>query len=71
MRKSWAVAAMAVLMVSGGAATAQAGDDWDARMAKQCPNMAAWMNAKEAEVAVYRKRIRWESPANRICMPNC
>lgn len=55
MRKSWAAAAMAALMVSGGAATVQAGDDWDAQVTKQCPGMASWMHAKEAEATAYRK----------------
>ncbi|WP_192158614.1 DUF6624 domain-containing protein [Rhodanobacter sp. 7MK24] len=55
MRKSWAVATVVALMVSGGPATAQAGDDWDAQMAKQCPDMVAWMHAKEAEVTADRK----------------
>lgn len=55
MRKSCTAAAMAVLMVSGGLVTAQAGDDWNAQVTKQCPEMAAWMQAKEAEVTAYRK----------------
>lgn len=55
MRKSLAVVAVATLMVSGGMTRAQAGDDFEAQMTKQCPSMAAWMNAKEAEVTAYRK----------------
>lgn len=54
MRKSWAWGA-AVLLVCGALTTAQAADDWDAQVAKQCPRMAAWMQAKEAEVAAQRK----------------
>lgn len=46
---------MAALMVPCGVATAQAGDDFDGQMTKQCPSMAEWINAKEAEVTAYRK----------------
>lgn len=55
MRKSWARVAVAVLLASGGLATAQAGEDWDAQLARQCPGMAAWVQSKEAEVTAYRK----------------
>ncbi len=55
MRKSWAMGAMAVLLASGGWTTAQAGDDWDAQLNQQCPRMAAWIQAKQAEVAAHRK----------------
>lgn len=55
MRKSWVVVAMVLSLVSSGWTTAQAGDDWDAQVSRQCPHMAAWIRAKDIEAAAHQK----------------
>lgn len=55
MRKAWLWGIAGVMAMAGCMAMAQAADDGDAQMAKQCPDMAAWIQAKKAEVAAQRK----------------
>ena len=53
MRKAWLWGVAGVM--AGCMAVAQAADSGDAQMAKQCPGLAAWIQAKKAEVAAQRK----------------
>ena len=53
MRKAW-LWGIAGLM-AGCVAVAQATDSDDAQMARQCPGLVAWIQAKKAEVAAHRK----------------
>lgn len=47
----WGMAGLMVVTV----VAAQAADSSDAQMARQCPNLAAWIQAKKVEVAAQRK----------------
>lgn len=53
MHKAWLWGLAGLL--AGTVAVAQAADSDDAQMARQCPHLATWIQAKKAEVAAQRK----------------